>query len=193
MPTKKYVKKNLKKGGNCGCSKISGGKTKRYRKSKNNTRHHKKGGANFFEPTTTGSLNMYPLNNHQHDPHSPSNIESVRTNAEIPFSARGGKKIKKRYCKGGYNDNTNSIANDYIFDPSIVQAQSRMIAGGKSKKKYRKVKGGDMLNNFFSNPVSSFMTPAGAYTSANLMGGQGQFGDSAAYNAPINNPSKFYI
>jgi hypothetical protein len=166
------------KGGDCGCSRITGG-------------------SNFFEPTSIGGLNNYSLNQYTNDPIHQT--LSTRTQPDIPFSARGGKKdkrSKKRYRKGG---NGNAISNNYVFDKSIIQAQTRFTGGkrkykkGKTQKKYKK-KGGDMLNFYNSNPITSFGSMNGLATSNNILYGLGQPGDAASYNAPLNNPySKYYI
>jgi len=189
MPSGSY-----KKGGDCGCSKISGG-------------------GNFFESTAnTSNLNLYPYNSSA-GPNDPSQIQSVRMNPDIPFSARGGggskasrrkkrgntkkRRQKKRYCKGGYNDRTDSITNNYVLDNSIVQAPNRLLVGGKTRKmknKRKYKKGGDMLSFFYSNPVTSFGSMNGWATSTNILYGQGQSGDHASYNTPMNNPyQKYYI
>jgi len=178
------------KGGDCGCSRITGG-------------------SNFFQPTAIGAIgSVYPANNYVNDPSDPSQMQSVRTNPDIPFSARGGggkggkgkrktkrkrtrTNMRKKYCKGGNHTLTHAYTNDL----SIIQAPTRILTGGKkrTKKANRKCKkGGDMLTFFNTNPITSFGSTAGLGTFASIASGQGQHGDQTQYNMPLNNPIQQY-
>lgn len=91
---KKWLKKNSKKRGGCGCQQsagriLGGGRRRRTRRQR---RPMKGGGAlgpaslTDFDP---GFKYTYPLNDHAHDPIAPSNITDVRMQ---PNMTGGGKK-----------------------------------------------------------------------------------------------------
>jgi hypothetical protein len=107
------------------------------------------------------------------------NLESyARSMDKLPYTpVSGGKRKSKR--------------------KNAKRKSKRKSKKSKRKSKKSKRKGGNLSHSLFnqmSNPISSFGTTSGAYTSANILSSNGQSGDSAAYNQPAatgygaNNP-----